>query len=101
MKIWINNTEGKPDAVLTLTILSFVFVMIKFLIAGASIAIGDVVYSAGPIGADEIAAILTPTLGSYVARRWTDRKFATPVPIVVQEPIVDDKEDARESLENV
>ena len=51
----------------------FVVVLIKFMMAGVTI-FG---FSAGEVDASMIAAILTPTLGAYVARRYTDKKHET------------------------
>lgn len=70
MNIWMRNTEGKRDAVLTMTFMGFVVVLLKFLMAGVTL-FG---FSAGEVDASMIAAILTPTLGAYVARRYTDKK---------------------------
>ncbi len=75
MKLWIKNTVGKPDAVLTLTLIGFIIVMLKLLIAGSSLTISGNTYTAGTIDASVIAAVLTPTLGAYVARRYTDKKY--------------------------
>ena len=65
---WITNTAGKPDAMLTLGMVSLGVVLVKFFIA--DIAIGPVVF--GQLDGLVIASILTPTLGAYVARRYTD-----------------------------
>lgn len=83
---WVNNTDGKPDAVLTLTLVAFVFVMLKFTLSGVSLSIGEAEYTLGTIAADEIAAVLTPTLGAYVARRYTDKKLP-PTEVVVKDEI--------------
>lgn len=73
--IWIKNTEGKDDAILTLSVLGFFVVIIKLLLAGVVISLGKDSISFGGISATEIAAILTPTLGAYVARRYTDVRY--------------------------
>lgn len=67
--MWIKNTDGKPDAVLTMTLIGFMVVILKVLLAGAAIG----AFNAGAIDSGVIAAILTPTLGAYVARRYTDK----------------------------
>jgi len=72
---WIKKTDGKPDAVLTLTLIGFLVVVIKLLLAGSILVLNGDKYTFGNIGAAEIAAVLTPTLGAYVSRRYTDRKF--------------------------
>lgn len=70
MNIWIKNTDGKPDAVLTMTMMAFLTVLFKVLLSGVSVG----VYVFGGIDAGTIAALLTPTLGAYVARKYTDSK---------------------------
>lgn len=75
MKLWIKNTDGHPDAMLTLSLLSFIFVLVKFVISGMSVTLGDASYSLGTIDAASIAAILTPVLGAYVGRRHTTAKY--------------------------
>lgn len=67
---WMKNTEGKADAVLTMSVIGFVVVLLKVLFS--DVTIGD--WTFGTIDAGTVAAILTPTLGAYVARRYTDRK---------------------------
>ena len=58
---------------MTLAVIGFVTILIKFFIAGISIK-GIVVFGAAPDAAT-IGALLTPTLGAYVARRYTDKKY--------------------------
>ena len=73
--MWIKNTAGKPDAVLTMTIMVLVVVLVKYVFADTSIEIaaGHSV-KFGPADAGVITALLTPTLGAYVARRYTETK---------------------------
>lgn len=72
---WIQNTDGKPDAMLTFSVLSLGFVLAKFLVAGTTLAILGHSIDFGQTDGASIAAILTPTLGAYVTRRYTDRKY--------------------------
>lgn len=65
---WLKNTEGKPDAMLTVALVSLAVVLGKALLAG--VTIGPV--NLGVMDGGLAAALLTPTLGAYVARRWTD-----------------------------
>lgn len=67
---WMDNSAGKPDAMLTLGAISLGVVLVKFFIA--DISVGPLVF--GQLDGMVIAAILTPTLGAYVARRYTDSK---------------------------
>jgi len=73
--IWIKNSEGKKDAVLTMALAGFSVVCIKVLFAGAIFDLGVRTITIGTIDAATVAAILTPTLGAYVSRKYTDRKY--------------------------
>lgn len=75
MNWMLKNSDGERDAVLTLTVAGFLVILFKFVIAGMSITFSSNTYTAGDIDAATIGALLTPTLGAYVARRYTDRKF--------------------------
>lgn len=88
--MWIKNTDGKKDAMLTFSVLGFVFVLIKLLIAGASISFGDTSYSFGELDAGVVAGVLTPTLGAYVGRRYTDKRFQKQTDEEVLEDILED-----------
>lgn len=72
--MWIKNTQGKPDAVLTMTVAGFAVVLLKVLVGGIAFTVAGKDVTLGTIDAGTIGAILTPTLGAYVARRYTDRK---------------------------
>jgi len=74
--IWIKNTDGAPDAVLTMALIGFLTVIIKVLGSGATFTVLGNIVTVGTIDASTIAAILTPTLTAYVSRRYTDQKFA-------------------------
>lgn len=73
MKIWIRNTDGKGDAVLTMTLWCLVVILVKLVFSGFSLTVGTWTVGAGNIDAGIIAALLSPTLGAYVARRYTDK----------------------------
>jgi hypothetical protein len=69
MKLWIKHPRtGKEDTMLTLAVISVLTVLGKFIING--IEVGDV--NLGSIDAGLVAALLTPTLGAYVARKYSD-----------------------------
>jgi hypothetical protein len=76
MGFWIKNSDGKPDAVLTMALVGFAIVLVKVLASGVTFAFQGVDYNMGSVDASTVAAILTPTLGSYVARKYTDKKFS-------------------------
>jgi hypothetical protein len=66
--IWIKNTAGKEDAMLTLGVVTLGVVLTKFFLSEMSF--GPIVF--GSIDGGTIAALLSPTLGAYVLRRYTD-----------------------------
>lgn len=65
MKWMIRNSRGRPDALLTFSAAAVFVVLAKVLLSGVVIA----GYSFGTIDALAIAAVLTPTLGAYTAKR--------------------------------
>ena len=69
----MKNSDGEQDAVLTMTFAAFVIVAVKFILSG--VTVGS--FSFGEVGSDDIAAMLAPTLGAYVGRKYTDMKFAS------------------------
>lgn len=75
MNLWIKNTDGKKDAVLTMSLVGFLIVMVKVLLSGVSLTFAGNIYSFGEVGADVVASVLGTTLGAYVGRRFTDKKF--------------------------
>lgn len=72
----LKNTDGKKDAVLTMSVITLAVILIRVLFAGVKLTISGVVLDMGAIDSGLVAALLTPTLGAYVARRYTERKFA-------------------------
>lgn len=75
MLLWIKNTDGKEDAMLTMAFMALLVVLIKVSLSG--VVVGAANFGIGP-DASMVAALLTPTLSAYVARRYTDKKPATP-----------------------
>lgn len=80
--MWIKNTSGKPDAILTMAVMTLVVVLIKYFFADTAIEVAaghSIKFGAADSGA--IAALLAPTLSAYVARRYTETKHGgTPAP---------------------
>lgn len=66
--MWLKNTAGKADAMLTLSVVTLGTILFKFLFSEMSV--GPVTF--GQLDGAVIAALLAPTLGSYCARRYTD-----------------------------
>lgn len=72
---WINNTKGRPDAMLSLALVGFVVATARFLLGGVDITFAGHAIKVAASDAASIAAILTPTLGAYVARRHSETKY--------------------------
>tara|TARA_R100000152_G_C6705797_1_gene134412 strand:- start:419 stop:694 length:276 start_codon:yes stop_codon:yes gene_type:complete len=76
--MWIKNTSGKPDAMLTFAVISFAVVTANLLLS----TIGSIESDKFSIGFTAMdAGIMTAYLGAtftaYVTRRWTDKKYIT------------------------
>lgn len=74
--IWIKNTSGRKDAILTMAWFGFLVVLLKVLLSGVTMEISGKNFVFGTIDGAVIAAILTPTLGAYVSRRYTETRYA-------------------------
>ena len=75
--VWFENAEGEPDTMLSFAIVAFAIVCFKVLFGGMTFHIGTQVFALSTIDPTMVGALLTPTLGAYVIRRYTDRKFDT------------------------
>jgi hypothetical protein len=71
MNLWIKHPEtGKYDTMLTLALTATLVVLVKFIFS--DMTVGPVVF--GDLDSGVIAAVLTPTLGSYCFRRHSDNQ---------------------------
>ena len=75
--MWLKNSSGKQDAMLTFATISFAIVSFNILLSsiqelglpsGASISFQI-------LDTGTMTAYLAATFGAYVARKWTDRKY--------------------------
>lgn len=73
--MYMKDSDGKKSFTVTMSIITFVVVMLKVLVGGTSFTIGGVSMDFGNIGSDEIIALMGPTLGAYSFRRYTDRRY--------------------------
>jgi hypothetical protein len=73
--LWIENSDGKKDTMLTFAVAAFVVVLFKVIFGGMDFTIAGGVYKVIPIDATMVGALISPPLTAYVARRYTDRKF--------------------------
>ena len=77
MNLWIKNSSGKKDAMLTFATIAFAIVSLNILLS----TIQELVFSGGQtisfqiLDSGTMTAYLAATFGAYVSRRWTDRKF--------------------------
>lgn len=69
--MYFKDTSGNKSLSATVAVIAFAVVMIKVLLSGVTVG----AISFGEIDSLTVAAILTPTLGTYTARRW-----GTPAP---------------------
>lgn len=69
MKLWVKHPNtGKVDTMLTFSVYAVATVLFKFLFSEMSV--GNV--TLGGIDSGVVAAILTPILGAFVAKRHSD-----------------------------
>ncbi len=70
----LKNSKGRPDAMLTASMLSLVVVLLKVLANGA--IVGG--HSFGTIDGGLVAAVLGPTFAAYWGRKHTESKVEAP-----------------------
>lgn len=74
--MWIKNTVGKPDAMLTFAAFSFLIVTLNvFLSTFDTISVGDTTIVFKALDSSVMAVYLGATFTAYVSRRWTDKKY--------------------------
>ena len=74
--MWIKNTSGKKDAMLTFATFSFAVVTLNILLSTiSSISVGDKVFEFALMESGAMATYLAATFSAYVTRRWTDKKY--------------------------
>lgn len=73
-KRWFKNGDGKEDAVLTMAWLGFLVIVFRILVSGLKISVWGQNLEFSTIDAGTIAAVLTPTLGAYVAHQYNALK---------------------------
>jgi hypothetical protein len=82
MRWLIDPTTKSPSVTLTAAVVSLLIVLGKLLLAGVVVA----GVSCGTMDGGLAAAVLAPTWGAYVARRWGDSKPDVPVVPPAQPP---------------
>lgn len=85
MNFWINNPGSNKDSVsLTLSVVGFIFTMIfatALMVAAWVTGKPEYLNNLAMIA----TALLTPTLGAYVSRAYTDAKFNTPAKVLTED----------------
>lgn len=80
--MWVKHpSTKKPSATLTFAVYSLVICLGKFLLNGVTIEIMDKTFNFGTVDASLVAAILTPTLLSYVSKKFK------PIPTKTEESV--------------
>lgn len=75
--MWIKNTNGKKDAMLTFATFSFLVVTLNvFLSTFETISYGDTTVVFKALDTSVMAMYLGSTFTAYVSRRWTDKKYS-------------------------
>ena len=73
--MWIKNTSGKDDAMLTFAVISFAVVTLNLLLSTfANIETSNFSITFNALDAGSMTAYLAATFGAYVTRRWTDKQ---------------------------
>jgi hypothetical protein len=79
VNIWLKNTDGKRDAMLTFATVSFAIVTIVYLLSSIDeIKYKDLHIDFNLVPIDAMSLYLASTFSAYVARKWTDVKYKKP-----------------------
>ena len=74
--MWVKNTSGKPDAMLTFAVISFAVVTTNILLSTLGNFEGqNISFSFQLIETGAMTSYLAATFGAYVTRRWTDKRY--------------------------
>lgn len=74
--MWVKNTSGKKDAMLTFALISFLVITLNiFLASFGNINAGDFTVHFQSLDSSVMAVYLGATFSAYVSRRWTDKKY--------------------------
>lgn len=73
MNLYIKDTNGKPSASLTLSMIAFILVALWFLISFINVKIGT--WTPKPFNEASALAFLIPCLSLYWGRRFSDDKL--------------------------
>jgi hypothetical protein len=75
--MWVKNTSGRKDAMLTFALLSFMVVTLNvFLSTLGGVTVGEVSIQFQALDSSVMAVYLGSTFTAYVSRRYTDKKYS-------------------------
>ncbi len=75
--MWLKNTEGKKDAMLTFAAIGFVVATLNIILGSlGTITIGSLSFDPKFLSSDLMAVYLGSTFTSYCMRKYTDKKFS-------------------------
>ena len=75
--MWLTNTKGKKDAMLTFATISFGVVTANLLLSTfTGLNIGDFSVEFQSLDTGVMGTYLGATFKAYVSRRWTDEKYS-------------------------
>ena len=90
--MWIKNTSGKKDAMLTFAVIAFAVVTFNVLLATLNnVSHGGWSISFEPMEAATLTAYLGATFGAYVSRRWTTAKYDPKKELTAEEEFFNDE----------
>jgi hypothetical protein len=69
-RFWVKNTNGEPSASLTLVLVAFSVVILHMT---AAVFVNPFGLAIAPFVASDAMMVLTPLLGLYFGRRYTDK----------------------------
>lgn len=76
MNIWLKNTDGKRDAMLTFATVSFAVVTLVYLLSSIDeLKYKELHIDFNMIPTEAMSLYLASTFSAYVARKWTDIKY--------------------------
>lgn len=74
--MWIKNTTGKKDAMLTFATFSFLIVTLNVLLSSIdTLTVGETTVIFKALDSTVMAVYLGSTFTAYVSRRWTESKY--------------------------
>lgn len=76
MNIWIKNSNGKKDSMLTFATISFFVVTLSIFLSSISeVTFGEFSITFLPLDAGLASIYIGATFTAYVTRKYTDKKF--------------------------